>query len=147
MGIPVANGGSKEMAAAGDVVSTFLVMSNELSTPRILYCPSDTNRVWPMTFPGLANSNISYFIGVDVTNVTNPQMIFSGDCNFEIGGLAVKSGFCSIRTNDLINWSSIRHRKYGNLVFGDGTVGLATSSMVQSYFMQTGFATNRLAIP
>ena len=41
MGISVTNGGSMEMVATGNVVQTFLVMSNELSTPRILHCHRD----------------------------------------------------------------------------------------------------------
>src|ERR1035438_9589462 len=36
MGISVTNGGSMEMVQTGNVLQTFQVMSNELSTPRIL---------------------------------------------------------------------------------------------------------------
>src|SRR5580698_2397951 len=70
MGISVTNGGSMEMVLTGNVVQSFLVMSNELSTPMILMCPADTGRIRAHTFAGLANANISYFVGADVTNDT-----------------------------------------------------------------------------
>lgn len=70
----------------------FQVMSNELSTPKILFCPAeyDTARVQSTSFatnnppagqvgvPFNKNDNISYFIGVDADE-TNPQMFLIGD--------------------------------------------------------------------
>ena len=77
----------------------YLVMSNELATPKILFCPSDTihsgqstNFSYPdtlsVTTPG-ANQNapvlsqptkVSYFVGGDSTEA-DPQGIMGGDCN------------------------------------------------------------------
>ena len=85
MGIFVANGGAKESVQAGNVVPVFQVMSNELSTPRVLVCPADENTFCATNFESLVNSNISYFASVDVTNDVNPNLIVSGDCNFTIG--------------------------------------------------------------
>ena len=69
----------------------FQVMSNELSTPKILFCPAeyDNVRVQSTTFAttvaanqqGVAfnkNDNLSYFIGVDADE-TNPQVMLIGD--------------------------------------------------------------------
>src|ERR1017187_6134383 len=66
MGISVTNGGSMEMVVTGNVVQTFLAMSNELSTPKILFCPADTTRISALNFVGFSNSNVSYFVGVNV---------------------------------------------------------------------------------
>lgn len=147
MGISVTNGGAKEVTETGNVVQTFLVMSNELSTPKILCCPNDPCVIYASTFTGLSNSNISYFVGVDVTNDVNPQMILSGDCNFEIGGKPVKSGLLSIWTNDPVAWSPARHGTSGNLGLADGSVQSVTAASLRGYFERTGLATNRLAIP
>ena len=148
MGISVTNGGSMEMVTTGDVLQTFLVMSNELSTPKILFCPNDNSRNWTNIFAGLSNSNISYFVGVDVTNDVNPQLIVSGDSNFEIGGKPVKAGLNSFWTNDPVIWSpTTRHMKSGNIGLADGSVQSTTSKSLQTYFQQTGLATNRFAIP
>ena len=148
MGISVTNGGSMEMVQTGNVAQTFIVMSNELSIPKILICPYDTNNSYVYSFGGLSNSNISYFVGVDATNNVNPQLIISGDSNFEIGGKPVKAGLNSFGTNDPVAWSpTTRHMKSGNVGLADGSVQSTTSKSLQTYFQQTGLATNRLAIP
>jgi hypothetical protein len=150
MGISVTNGGSREMAATGDVALTFLVMSNELSTPKILLCPNDPDpdRIYNTNnFFGLCNSNISYLVGVDATNEANPQLILSGDCNLEMGGRPVKSGLLSVRKGDPVAWQPPRHGTCGNLGLADGSVQSTTSSGLHDYLVPTGLATNRLAIP
>jgi type II secretory pathway pseudopilin PulG len=148
MGDSIARGGSMEMAQTGNVVQTFLVMSNELSNPQLLVCPADETRTAALNFrTTLVNSNISYLVGVDVRNDANPQMILSGDCNFEMGGMPVKAGLNSFWTNDPVAWQAIRHITSGNIGLADGSVQPMTSSNLQDCFQQTGFATNRFAIP
>jgi len=99
MFVSVTNGGAMELVATGNVALCFQVMSNELSTPKILHCPDDRVNVASNLFVGLTSSDISYFLGADVTNQTNPQMILSGDDNFEIDGIPVKSGLLEISRN------------------------------------------------
>jgi len=148
MGISVTNGGSLEMVTTGDVRQTYLVMSNELSTPRILFCPNDKARSPASLFGGLMNSNLSYFINADMTNDTNPEVVVIGDSNFELGGKPVKAGLNSFWTNDPVAWSpTTRHIKSGNIGLADGSVQSTTSTSMRTYFQQAGTATNRLAIP
>lgn len=153
MGISVMNGGSMEMAMTGNVVLTFQVMSNELSIPKILVCtggpdgPGDSSRTVANNFGELANSNISYFVDVDATNEANPQMILSGDSNFEIGGVPVKSGLLEISSNAPITWSAARHKFSGNIALADGSVQSVSHSSLPDIIHKTGLATNRLAIP
>src|SRR5438034_3341599 len=45
MEIPVNEGGTKEFARFGVVVPHLLVMSNELSVPKLRTCPADTRRL------------------------------------------------------------------------------------------------------
>ena len=148
MGISVTNGGSMEMVAAGNVVATFLAMSNELSTPRVLICPGDTGRFTTNNnFGGLSNSNISYFVSADTTNRANPQMILTGDSDLMLGGKLLKSGLVSFWTNDPVAWSTTRHNKSGNLGLADGSVQTTTTGSLRTYLQQTGLATNRFALP
>jgi type II secretory pathway pseudopilin PulG len=156
MGISVTNGGSLEAVRMGDVATTFQVMSNELSTPKILVCRGDgiergdTNRMPATDFSKVSNSNISYFVGVDVTNDANPLLIISGDSNLQLGGKTAKSGLLLVGTSHRVAWDSGRHVYYGyngNLGFADGSVQSLTISGLRSSFVQTGLATNRLAIP
>jgi prepilin-type processing-associated H-X9-DG protein len=147
MGVSVTNGGAMEFIQTGNVVPTFEVMSNELSTAYILFCPADASCLPAEKFKGLANSNISYFASVDVTNDENPQMILSGDSNLKINGKPVKSGLVSIWTNDVRSWQPDRHGNTGNIGMADGSVQSATDLGLGIYFTGTGIATNRLAIP
>ena len=79
----------------------FLVMSNELSTPKILFCPAESESSYrtpassfgnPGSVVGTVNQilytndlQVSYFIGVDAQE-TLPQMFLTGDHN--LGGNA-----------------------------------------------------------
>jgi prepilin-type processing-associated H-X9-DG protein len=149
MGVSVTNGGSMEMVATGNVVQSFLVMSNELSTPKILICPADTARIAATAFfPGLANSNLSYLVGVDVTNdAANPQMIISGDCNFDIGGVAVKPGMLQLAASAPVTWAPAQHGFNGNIGLADGSVQQVSNPRLNVALGLTGLATNRFAIP
>src|SRR5437879_12778271 len=52
MQVSVTNGGAMEIVATGTAFTVFQVMSNELSTPKILFCPeeSDPKRIAASTF-------------------------------------------------------------------------------------------------
>jgi prepilin-type N-terminal cleavage/methylation domain-containing protein len=75
------------------VINIFCVMSNELSTPKILYCPSDISLtgLTPGNLDGpvatvatnwgsFANINLSYFVEGDAAD-KYPKMILMGDRN------------------------------------------------------------------
>jgi prepilin-type processing-associated H-X9-DG protein len=147
MGISVTNGGSMELAATGNVLQTFLVMSNELGTPRILFCPNDTKRFSINNFGGLSNSNISYFISADMTNDLNPQAILIGDADLTLGGKLLKPGLTALWTNDPVAWSTTRHVNSGNIGLADGSVQSTTTGSLRTDLQQTGLATNRFALP
>jgi prepilin-type processing-associated H-X9-DG protein len=151
MRVSTKRGGAKEPAEHGNVAAVFQVMSNELSTPKILICPADTNRVAATNFlSDFGNKNVSYFIGVDAAD-TYPQRILSGDDNLSVGGNQVRSGPLELLTNASISWTAARHKFAGNILFADGSVQqsynqIETNSL-RFLLHQTGLATNRLAIP
>ena len=147
MVVSVTNGGAMELVAGGDVAANFLVMSNELSTPKILIFPADILRVWAANFSTLNNSNISYFVGLDVTNDTHPQMLLSGDDNLAINGVPVESGVRQLPANVPVTWTGARHKFAGNIGMADGSVQQATSDGLRQLHQQTGFPTNRLVLP
>jgi hypothetical protein len=158
MEISMTNGGTMELAATGNVVATFQIMSNELSTPIILICPQDKEHIVATNFgTDLTSKNISYFVGLDA-NETIQRVFLSGDDNFIVGGSAVKSGLVQIPANSNVVWSSDRHVSYkehfwtsthgiGNLGLADGSVQQDTSIELKQAIQNTGIATNRLAIP
>ena len=148
MQVSVTNGGTMELNADGSKAwLNYLVISNKLSTPKILVCPSDTNRVAARNFrKSFSATNVSYFVGLDA-DIAHPRMFLSGDDNFAIGGVPVKSGLLAVSTNAPITWTSTRHANSGNIGFVDGAAGPVTSSTLQRRLAETGVATNRLAIP
>ncbi|MBC8094642.1 MAG: hypothetical protein H7Y43_02410 [Akkermansiaceae bacterium] len=139
-------GGSRELALEGSAVSTFQVMSNELSTPKILLCPNDTKRQAATNFSaGFSRTNLSYFIGVDATE-TNTTMFLSGDRNIT-NGTTLRGGFLELSTNRLSGWTSEIHDKNGNIGLADGSVQQLTTIGLRNAVVVTGVATNRLAMP
>src|SRR5436305_1092870 len=78
MQTPVTNGGTLELAAFGPAYLHFQVMSNELTTPKILACPEDKKRTAATNWvTDLFNGRISYFVGL-AANETNSQMFLTG---------------------------------------------------------------------
>jgi len=145
--VSTANGGAMELAATGDVVSVFQVMSNELSTPKILYCPNDVEHSMATNFGfGLTAKNISYFAGLD-TGTNHTQGFLCGDDNFQINNISVTSGLLEISSGTPIGWTALRHKYFGNICLADGSVQSVTDSGLSKLIQQTGLATNRLAIP
>src|ERR1017187_7362001 len=79
MDVPMARGGTKEFDTGADTFRHFQFMSNELSTPKILFCPADTRTV-ANNFARLKNQNVSYFVGLEAKD-TFPQRFLDGDRN------------------------------------------------------------------
>ncbi len=147
MTISITNGGTMELATAGNPTSTFQTMSNELNTPKLLLCPADMERTVASNFQtNLSARNISYFVGLDAHR-NFPQSFLSGDGNFEIGGVPVKPGLLQVSTNTPLAWTAARHKHAGNIGLADGSVQLLDNLSLTNWIHQNGLATNRLAIP
>jgi prepilin-type processing-associated H-X9-DG protein len=164
--ISVTNGGAMEAVMVGDVAAVFQVMSNELGTPKILFCPADTNRIRATTFDwGVSsknyqenisfrsNTNLTYFVGLDA-NATSSSLFLSGDDNFLVGrnqtgrgGWPPPSGIFLLTTNTAVAWNETRHRKQGNVGLADGSVHQFSIKGLRQGLLHTGLDTNRLAMP
>ena len=148
-----------ELVGNGVVFAHFMVMSNELSTPKVLICPQqkDKSIVSATTFDrsasGQANripftndNNVSYFVGVDAAD-TYPQMFLSGDDNLLINRVPLKHGLVMMGTNLPVTWSAARHVNQGNIALADGSVQQFNNLRLWQAMTNTGIATNRLLIP
>jgi prepilin-type processing-associated H-X9-DG protein len=153
MQVSIEQNGAKELATAGNVAAVFQVMSNELSAPKVLICPADTNHIVAANWTtGFDSRNISYFVGLDATEYNQYQFL-SGDDNVAIQGVAVKSGVVGLPTNQPVTWTTARHHFKGNILMVDGSVTLMdnsslTKAITNQYTDASGF-TNRfqIAIP
>jgi prepilin-type processing-associated H-X9-DG protein len=146
MQLSVTNDGTMELVSSGRVFPHFLVMSNELSTPKILTCPTDKDRTYVSSFAyGLADTNLSYFINVDAVQ-GNGSSFLCGDRNLKNKPPA-GSRFVCLSSSSVIGWNSEMHRQKGNLCFADGSVQGFLNGAVASAVRIPGGVTNRLAIP
>jgi len=147
MEVSVTNGGTMELNNGRNAWLNFLVMSNELNTPKLLVCPQDKEHQPPANeFSWQLAGHVSYFVGLDASK-NHPHVFLSGDDNFAVGGIPVKSGLLEFSTNAPITWTEERHFFEGNIVFADGSVAMLPGYALTNSLHQTGVATNRLAIP
>jgi len=74
-------------------------MSNELTTPKILVCPADKEKVPATSFgAGFSDTNSSYFVSLDASE-TYPQTFLTGDRNLAVAGKAAQPGTLVLTTN------------------------------------------------
>jgi hypothetical protein len=145
MSISTNLGGTLEYVATGATFRHFQIMSNELSTPKVLVCPADVRLPAENFGFAFGNTNISYFIGVDADD-SRPQDLLSGDRNI-VGGNKLADGILEITTNQSVGWSSEMHNSVGNIGRADGSVQHLTADGLRQLLQQTCVATNRLALP
>ena len=159
MSVSLTNGGTMELVESGTVWRHFQAMSNELNTPKILFCPEDFDSQRSMaTFwggtqpmrsedaPFLGDTNTSYFIGVDAVD-TRPTMFLAGDRNLTVKNVALKPGLHSLGTNELVGWTRELHVNQGNILMADASVQQLSQPGLEKALHNTGTATNRLAVP
>jgi prepilin-type processing-associated H-X9-DG protein len=147
MQVTVANGGAMELVVTGNVAACFIAMSNQLSSPRVLICPTDFRHTAATNFgPGFDNSHISYFVALDA-GPNSLQRFISGDDNFATNDARVKSCILVLTSNTPVTWIRSRHPYGGNLSYADGHAQETFNSDFPAVLQQTGLATNRLAIP
>jgi prepilin-type N-terminal cleavage/methylation domain-containing protein len=132
-----------QLGTAPAQAKVFQVMSNELSTPKVLLCPSDSFHTVAATNFGTVNTpkgdfsiaKMSFFIGTDA-NESDPQMLLYGDEN--IGAQATSGSgtpaATRYQTAQVISststgllpggwaWSIDTHNKVGNITLSDGSV-------------------------
>ena len=177
MAVSTSAGGAQEnisTSAGGGVYKSegmtniFTACSNELSTTRIMYCPSDNTRSAatnftqlgvPVSAPlgastsGNGTNAISYFVSGDASE-TYPQMVLDGDRNVGTAttppaqGINMNNGYAlSPASAGALNapgpnwaWSANDlHLKVGNVGFADGSVAEESASGLQNAL---AYATN-----
>ncbi len=158
--------------AANPVWAIYAVMSNELSTPKIILCPSDSKKRPAASWPAMLRSNgnavtdpnksVSYFVGT-TANEEQPQSILGGDRNLTNGVgsnpaqfdggrgnttkgvrvvIAAPAGTPVRTVNTTAGYSGDVHQNAGNLVLGDGSVQQVTSGRAREQLRDAGVATD-----
>ena len=180
MAVTVAQGGSGDWVSKQGQITpgsyipgyTFAVMSNQLSTAKVLACPSDsvhsgaaTNIAYykdllggnsSATTPAKSDSGdmgkISYFINGDAIE-SDPQMVMSGDFNINTtwkANTVATAGTATFAATQYPNatlpwaWTADLHGGSGNLQMADGSVQSATVVGLNVYLAN---GTNTVSAP
>ncbi len=139
MAVSTAKGGTMEFDAGADTFRHFQVMSNEMSTPKILICPADTRTV-AANFISLKNENVSYFVGLDAIE-TSPRMFLDGDRNIT-GDNLPENGILKLVPGGPVSWTTAIHNNQGNLGLADGTVQQYSNPGLRTALRNSGAPTN-----
>ena len=136
---------------SNNVTAAFAAISNELSTPKIVVCPSDQRPTIPTnTWAGVMRMNVqamlkvpSYFLGTTATE-EQPQSILGGDRNLTnaLGESALAGKhvvFAGSEANGVIlpatlakiGYTGTIHQNAGNILLGDGSVQQVSSGRVR----------------
>jgi prepilin-type N-terminal cleavage/methylation domain-containing protein len=139
------NEGCTYGAAAGVTWKNYAAMSNELGSPKILVCPSDTKtKMMAVSFSEFVSSTfrsnaLSYFAGLDGYEML-PIAMIAGDGNISGGtastcGSAGPAGLVTARAyiagNSSIRWTNAVHGTIGHIAFPDGSVQRANRKQLQ----------------
>lgn len=129
------------------------VMGDQLNNPKVLICPSDTRQASTGFTVGIANVNVSYFVGRDCDE-TMPAMFLSGDRNLgsspsgNLNGTTLNAFGYSTDTSTLgylLNcapqtpfWTQKMHNLAGNIGLADGSVQQTPQATFQKLINATG---------
>lgn len=173
MQVSTNEGGSSEFiptaASAADpgLFRHYWVMSNELTTPKVLLCASDSGRYEATNWNDLANqtgttkgknASISYGVGIEADE-TRPQMILAADRSinspdtvqkFVFNNNTAQIGNFGTNVNQLKNmrWDEKgMHQNAGNAALADGSVQQLTSARLRETLQNSQDNLNRYSQP
>jgi hypothetical protein len=145
--VDVTEGGSKGLT---ETWQHFITMSNELGTPKILYCPSDGGKQIASDFTASANGlrtvgnkAISYAIGTSA-GPDKPAMHLAGDRNLlgqdgqSCGPAAINGVITQLKVGDNPRWDNTMHVNAGNMVLADGSAHQFTQAGLTNQMANTG---------
>jgi prepilin-type N-terminal cleavage/methylation domain-containing protein/prepilin-type processing-associated H-X9-DG protein len=174
MELAVAEGGTSDNINNPTLIYThFQALSNELSTPKIVICPSDAGKVeainWTTSFTNGAKgggqtnaTTLSYSVGLDSAE-TFPQSFLSSDRNMtngdtrtaaDVTGTANKIAELGsdrdaagrTRANKS-GWDNNVHQNQGNACMGDGSVQQLSAARLREQLRNSGTTSNSFVFP
>ncbi len=146
-------------------------LSNELSNPKIVRCPRDSNRTQANSFvtkkpKGAAgkttvpfggtkgNKSMSYFLGSEADEA-KPNNVLAGDRNVVFGKYnndndskgAIKKLGKKFTGKNVVNWSESLHEGQGDLLLSDASVQQASDSKLAQYLIDSSAKNNEMLFP
>jgi len=146
-----ADGGAKTLPEAWQ---HFATLANEVVTPRVLHCPSDSARQTAENFSTQANglgtlkdNALSYALGTSA-GPDQPGMHLAGDRNLlglagqNCGPAAINGVITQLSPSSNPRWDNTLHVNGGNMVMADGSGHQFTQSGLASAMANSGDSRN-----
>jgi prepilin-type N-terminal cleavage/methylation domain-containing protein len=138
----------------------FMVMSNELATPKVVWCPKDrfhfagsnwTEKTTANLAGGFWMATVSYFLGAQ-TEETMPQMLLTGDAFLGPDDARVYTIVTLVPENTaawgVAQWNkTYSHQGNGNVSLGDGSAHQLTTARLKQQLQSSGDPWNLLLLP
>lgn len=126
----------------------FAAVSNELSTPLPVFCPTDKERRPARSWAALSNNlPLSYFLGLDGSE-EQPNSILAGDRNLMLDGRSLSNEVVVFGARTNVAFDRRMHIESGNLLLGDGSVQRVSNTRLQAQFHDASLvSTNTLVSP
>jgi prepilin-type N-terminal cleavage/methylation domain-containing protein len=148
--VPQNSGGTQSAPAAWQ---HYLMISNEVVTPKIFRCPNDKVKIIPTDFSDgasgfskLQDSGLSYFIGTEAIP-NRPLMHLVGDRNcFGPNSPLGPFGYCGVADIAVVDylyplkafWTNTIHHWYGNMALNDGSAHTYSASALSDHLATAG---------
>ena len=174
MELNAGNGGPTWIAPNGATMSTdpvnnqpamyraFLVLSNELSTPKVLVCPRDTKYHFAATNwiertssspPGASfyMASVAYALGAQATE-KNPQMLLTTDSFLGPDDAQIYL-YIALVPQNTVGWNqaqwnkTLSHQGNGNAALADGSAQQFSTSRLKTQLIGSGDPLNFLVFP
>jgi prepilin-type N-terminal cleavage/methylation domain-containing protein len=146
--VTVADGGAYNRP----LIEQFLVASNEVGSPKVLVCPSDSKKSvtgdWAVFDDN--DDHVSYFYSSDADE-TKPSTLLVGDRNIADNTTAKPNPITTAMANGAnLKWDESIHVSAGNVALGDGSVQQLSSSglrkQLQSHFSNSTGSTGSVTV-
>jgi prepilin-type N-terminal cleavage/methylation domain-containing protein len=152
-GVPANEGGTQTIK---ETWRHFLVLSQELSSPKILHCPSDNQKQiaqdfsnGPLGLQTLANNAVSFAVGTG-SDPSKPLMNLAADRNIQgrDGQSCTPAQITGVITTlspasgDNPHWDNTIHQNAGDMVMVDGSSQQLSSADLIKHLNSTGDSKN-----
>ncbi len=124
--LPIGDAGFGKLLDSDGIASYYKALSNELGSPKILACPSDSRKPAD-DFRSLTTNHLSYFLNLDAMSGIDASTAVNGDRH--IAFTPTRQGpIVTLTANLSMQWTkNLRHDGVGNVVLVDGSVQRTTS--------------------
>ncbi len=147
-------GGSMELIERGIAADHFPPLATYLRNPTVLVCPTDRSRRSVNSYAEFSNTNLSYFVALDVSlgRMPHPSVsILAGDRHLSLSNQPIPPGLLETTNFSALGWRPGFHGSSnapsGILAFADGHCEVMKSAKMPAIFQGQGIATNRLVLP